>query len=127
MATTIFFKSPEHKQRFVTAMQQLGKIYDGKLDLEYAAALYILAADLATWQKAQVYVDHDGIDIPTLLQEVHFSGGYSVLVQLAGNLFNSQTRIDPVELMRLDDNNFKVALTSLQLRRYCAHIDDFKA
>jgi hypothetical protein len=127
MKASIFFKAAEHQQRFASAMQQLGKIYSGKLDQEYAAAVYILTADLDTWQQASDYVGRDGIDIPTLLQEIHFSGGYAVLIMLAGNLFNSQTHVDPVELMRLDDSNFMVALTALQVRRYSLHVDSFKA
>ena len=122
----IFFKSPEHRQRFLAAMQAIGKIYDGKLDQEYAAALYILSSSAGTWQQAQSYVDRDGIDFEALLREVDFSSGYSVLIQWAGNLFNGQVHIDPVELMRLDDSNFQVALAALQLRRMALPVEDFK-
>jgi hypothetical protein len=86
--------------------------------------LYILRSSAALWEKAQ-YVDRDGIDIPTMLQEVNLSGGYSVLVMLVGNLFNDMTRCDAVELMLLDDSNFIVALTALQVRRASLHADDF--
>ena len=48
----IFFKSPQHKERFVATMQRLGKIYDGAFDPEYAAAVYILTADLSTAEKS---------------------------------------------------------------------------
>ncbi len=113
----IFFKSPEHKQRFLAVMQTMGKVYDGKIDQEYGAALYVLSADLDTWQQAQTYVRREGIDFEALLAEGEFSGGYSVLIKWASNLFNGNTHIDPVELMRLDDSNFLVALTALQLRR----------
>src|SRR5215469_10774087 len=123
----LFFTSPAHKQRWLQSMQQIGKVYDGLLDQEYAAALYILTADLDTWQQASGYVGRDRIDIPTLVQEVPFSGGYAVLLLLAGNLFNSQTHVDPVELMRLDDRNFLVALAALQVRRSSLHVDALKA
>jgi hypothetical protein len=125
MTTNIFFKSPEHKQRFLVAMQQIGKIYGGKLDPEYGAALYILTADLSTWQKAQGYVRRDGIDIPTMLEDVDFSGGYSVLIKWAGNLFNSWEHIDPIELLRLDESNFEIAISSLRIRRHSFQMDDF--
>ena len=127
MAKDLFFASAGHQERFLAVMREIGKMYGGKLDQEYAAALYILTADLDTWQQASDYVGRDGIDIPTLLQEIHFSGGYAVLLLLAGNLFNSQTHVDPVELMRLDDRNFLVALAALQVRRSSLHVDDFKA
>jgi hypothetical protein len=120
----IYFKSVEHEGRFLTIMQQLGKMYHGKLDQEYGAALYILTADEGIWQRVQSYVGRDGIDIPMMLQEVDLSGGYSVLVQLAGNLFNSEQHLEPIELKRLDDNNFRVALTALQIRRASLPVEE---
>ncbi len=121
----VFFKSPEHRLRWLYVLQTMGKVHAGKIDQEYGAALYVLTADLDTWQQAQMYVDRHGfdvealhgIDFPELLAKGEFSGGYTVLIQWAGNLFNGQVHIDPVELMRLDDSNFLVALTALQLRR----------
>jgi hypothetical protein len=113
----IFFKSAQHKERFVATMQRLGKIDDGKFDPEYAAAIYILTADLSTSQKSSEYMSCHGIDLDTLLEEVHFSGGYGVLIELAGNLFNGQRHIDPLEFLRLDCGNFNIAITSLIVRR----------
>lgn len=124
MTTDISFKSPEHKARFVNAMQQLKKVEDGKFDPEYGVALFILTAHLSTWQKANGYISHNGIDFESMLEEVDLSGGYTVLIKLAGNLFNSETHIDPVELMRLDESNFELALAALQLRRYSLFVAD---
>lgn len=125
MTTDIFFTSEAHKARFLATMQHMGKVYGGKLDPEYGAALYILTAGAAFWQKANGFVDRDGIDFEGMIQEIDFSGGASVLVKWAGNLFNQNTHIDPIELMRLDERNFKVALTSLQLRREHFSLNDF--
>lgn len=125
---SIFFKSAEHKGRFVAAMQKIGKVYaDGRMNSEYAAALYILTADFSTWEKTKGYVDSDSIDFSAILEEVDFGGGYSVLIKLAGNLFNSLTLIDPIEFLRLDEGNFNVALSSLKVRRYGMRVDDFKS
>jgi len=120
----IFFKSPEHKQRFLAVMQTYGHVYDGKLDQEYGAALYILTADLDTWQQTSSYVYHDGIDFEGMFKEVDFSGGYTRLVKLAGNLFNSGQHIEPIDFCaaQLDDDNFQVALAALQLRRNALHV-----
>jgi hypothetical protein len=117
-ADNISFTSGEHKARFVEIMQRIKKIFNGKFDPEYASALYVLTAHPATWQKAQGYVDRYGIDLPTMLEEVHFSSGYSVLITFAGNLFNNQLHVDPIELLRLDESNFKIALSALKIRRY---------
>lgn len=122
--STLFFTSPEHKARFLSAMHALGKVYDGKLDPEYGAALYILTSSAATWQRASGYVDRDGIDFEVLLAEVDFSGAYSQLIRLAGNLFNDRTACSPVELYRLDDRNFAVAMTAFQIRRRALPLDD---
>lgn len=122
----IFYTSEAHQARFLAALQQIGKVYDGKADQEYSAALYILTASHSTWEKAQNYVIRDGIDFEALLEDVDFSGGYGVLIQLAGNLFNGNQHLDPLELMRLDDRNFIVALNALQLRRVSMHLDDLR-
>jgi hypothetical protein len=89
----MFFKSAKHKQRFITVMQRIGKIYDGKLDEECAAALYILTADAGTWKKASGYVDREGIDIEKMLQEVDLSHGYEILVKLERRSRNGKDEI----------------------------------
>ena len=123
----VFFKSAAHQKRFLAAMRDAGKVEDTALDPEYAAALYILTADTGTWEKANESIDGDSIDMPLLLTEVDFSGGYSVLIRLAGNLFNGQLHLDPLELYRLDSSNFTLAMTALWIRRETYHLDDFTA
>lgn len=113
----IFFTSQTHKSQFIAAMHRIGKIDAGKYDPEYGSAVYILTADPLTWEGAERFVTARGIDFEEMLSTLHFSGAYMVLIQLAGNLFNGRVHVDPVELMRLDDTNFKVALTALQVRR----------
>jgi hypothetical protein len=113
----MFFTSEPHRQRFTQVMEQIGKVDDGHLDPEYGAAIYILTATRGTWDKAGSYVDREGIDFETMLKEGAFSAGYRVLILLAGNLFNGNQHLDPLECMRLDETNFRVALTALELRR----------
>jgi hypothetical protein len=115
----IHFKDQQHLDRFTNAIQS--KVYDGdKIDPEYGAALYVLTANLSTWNKASNYIISHGILFEKLLKEVDFSGGYSVLIKWASNLFNGNIHVDPRELMRLDQNNFQIALTALQFRYYGA-------
>lgn len=114
----IFFStSPEHRQRFLAAIQQIGKVYGGRIDQEYGAALYILTSDSGMWNLASSYVNRDGISFETIRKKGGYSGGESVLMLLAGNLFNSRQHIDPVEFMRLDDEGFRIAITALYIRR----------
>jgi hypothetical protein len=64
-----------------------------------------------------VNVSHEGIDVAAMLADVDLSSGSRVLVLLAGNLFNGEQHLDPLGLLRLDDNNFLVALNAIQVRR----------
>lgn len=130
--SNVFFKSEGHKQRLLAAMQEIGKIdagfghsFTGKFDPEYASALYILTADLGTWQKSQDYVSQTGIDFEAMIEEVDLSSGYSILVRLAGNLFSGNEHIDPLEFMRLDEPNFQAALTAITIRRDALNMSDF--
>lgn len=103
-------------------MQRLDKLGQRAPDAEYAAALYILTATAALWDKASGFVDAERIEFPAMLAEQDFSGGYGVLVSLAGHLFNGRTHIEPLELLRLDEQNFLVALTALQVRFHASII-----
>lgn len=121
-ADNTFFKSAAHKRRFLEAVPRLGKTWNEAgntfFDQEYASMLYILTADQRTWRQADDYVSGDGIDVEALLAERDFSGGYTVLLQWAGNLFNERQHIDPIESLRLDEENFQLALYALLIRRY---------
>ena len=124
---SIFFTSPEHKYRLAAAIQGMDKIWEnGKLDPEYTAALYILTAHLGTWDRTKSYVTKHGISFEEMLKEQDFSGGYSVLIMLASNLFNSNAHVDPIEFLRLDEENYKLALNAINIRRYSMHMNDFK-
>jgi hypothetical protein len=112
------FKSAEHRSRFMQIMKQLNKSGGGRFDSEYAAALYILTADAGTWKRASGYVSQSGIRFSTMLNKGYLSSGEAVLVKLAANLFGQNKKVDPVEFMVLDENNFKLALNALQVRRY---------
>jgi hypothetical protein len=123
----IFFKSAEHKERFLSTMLQRGKVDGGKFDAEYGAAFYILTADLWTWENVQDYITRRGIDFEAMLKEVDFSGGYSILPKLASNLFNGNEPIQAVDIPnRLDESNFRIAMSAFLLRRYSLREDDFK-
>lgn len=120
----MFFKSTEHMERFLDVIEGIGQVHNGQIDLEYGAAVYILTADLEIWGKSKQYIDAEGIAFGELLADTDFSGGYTILVKLAGNLFNNGQHLDPLDLIGLDEDNFKAALTAMQLRRYQTHLED---
>lgn len=119
----MFFKSASHTERFISTMMQIGKIDDGAFNPEYAAAIYLLTADAGTWNKASTYVSDEGLDLEGMLKKVDFSSGYTTLMKLAGNLFNGNTHVEPLDFLGLDERNFHVALTALQIRRYGFRLD----
>lgn len=127
MSEHFYFTSEEHRARFLATMQAIDKIYDGYyeeqrvplIQEEYGAAVYVLTSRSGTWERAKNYVSRRGIQFDELLANEHWSGGYTCLLELAGNLFNAgYTKCDPVDLVtRLDDSNFTVAMTALHIRR----------
>ena len=123
----VTFRGKDHKARFLATVQKFNKVYDGKIDQEYGAAFFVLTSDIHTWQQAQGYVERDGILFEEMLRECDWSGGYRVLIQWAANLFNEHAvpAIGPVELMRLDEPNFEVAVSALRIRRSGLYISTF--
>jgi hypothetical protein len=115
----ITFKGKDHQARFLAAVQTYEHVFDGTIDPEYGAALFVLTSDARTWQQAQGYVKRNGIRFAELLEECDWSGGYGVLIRWAANLFNEKAipALGPVELMRLDEGNFAVAVSALHIRR----------
>lgn len=113
-----YFTSKDHHARFLATMREIRKIDAGKLDPEYAAAVYILTSRSGTWERARSYVSSGGIEFEALLSEVDWSGGYSSLLNLAANLFNDRYPCNPCDVVtRLDSENFELALTAMKIRR----------
>lgn len=129
MPQNIYFKSEGHKERLLAAIQAIGKVWEnGKIDPEYGAALYILCADLATWQRTSSYVTPSGIDFEAILEDEDFSGGYGVLISLAGNLFNDNVKVNAVDIpSRLDERNFTLALSAFIIRRHGLQVSDLQS
>jgi hypothetical protein len=117
----ITFQSQQHLDRFLEIIQTIGQVYDyDKIDVYYGSALYILSSQTSTLESARKYIFHDHIDFEGLLKNVHFGGAYTVLIQFASNIFNGNTDVDFEEFMRLDGNNFTIALRALQFRYWGA-------
>lgn len=123
----MFFKTPAHRARFLAAIQQMDCIDRGKLDPEYGAALYILTSGLAIYEKAQPYIKHNGhkaIQFDELLAETNFAHSEEILVSLAGNLFNGNTAVSPVDFVILDSGNFAAVQEALRIRYEAPRIED---
>ena len=122
----LYFKSPEHKQRWLQVMQESGRASVAGFDCEWGAALYILTTDEHLWRQAKGYMSPSVLDIEEMLNTFDLTAGTSVLIRLAGNLFNGNEHVDPLEFMRLDPSNFQVALAAIMIRRELWHLSDFE-
>ena len=115
------FRNQQHLDRFLAAIKSIGKVREGdKIDVYYGSALYILSSESGTMKRANNYISRHGIDFEEMLKNEHFGGAYTVLIQFASNIFNGNTDVDFEEFMRLDGNNFTIAVTALQFRYWGA-------
>lgn len=121
---TMYFVSDLHKSRFVQAIKphlyQQG--HQQFADQEYSSALYLLTSPLL-WNIAEPYIHQNRISFDDLLHDGSLSSGEALLVKLAGNLFNGQLSVNPVDFVILDSGNFAMALTAIQLRYKPLRID----
>lgn len=127
--TQVYFRDAGHQARLLSAIQSIGKVYNnGKLDREYACALYVLTNEEETWEQTRQYVSQDGIDFEGILNEQDFGGAYTSLIELAGNLFSGGSiKANPVDVVaRLDEYNFAIAVSAIMIRRHGLHINDLK-
>ncbi len=119
------FRSPEHRRRFVEAMERIDKVEEQRhCDPEYGAAVFILSAYSGIWDRTSTYVSRRGIRFDKMLKDQDFSGGLNVLIRLAGNLFNEHAcQVTPVEFTRLDEQNQQLAQNAIWVRLNIRDVD----
>lgn len=124
MGEKVPFKSEDHRNLFLTAMRQIGRLDNQTIDAEYSSAVYLLTADSSIWQRAQAHVSNSGITFKQMLKSDHFSSTEEALVKLAANLFGAGISADPVTLCHT--SNFEVMLSALKLRHERMSLSDFE-
>jgi hypothetical protein len=123
----IFFKSQGHRERLTEALERLEKVEsNGKADPWYASALYVLTSDASMWDDVQPYVRTTGIKFDDILEKIHFSSGYVTMIEVAANLFRDNGQIDLSRFTNLDENNFRLVIDAIRLRRYSVLMDELK-
>lgn len=132
----VYFRSEKHKERFVSAVQEIDRIHEGDhIYGEYACALYALTSHLDIWDQASQYISRDGIKFPKLIQEEHFSSTRLELIKLATNLFNERMpfedgtiipRPDMYQIICLEESMFKVAVEAIRIRYYGLKLNDLE-
>lgn len=120
----VAFASDEHKEHFANVIDSLHKVNaDRRVDPEYGAAIFILTSThMSLWEMARNHIRGEKIDFTAMMNQP-LSSGEVIMLKLASHLFNEQTHIDPVELVRLDEQNFQLALSAIRLRRYGMHLE----
>ena len=123
-AQTINFINDKHRTRFYEAIKPHVYLQNNQqfCDQEYGAALLLLTSPLL-WQFAEAYIQDHRIDFDGLLQAGYLSSSEALMIKLAGNLFNGQLSVDPVEFGIFDPDNFELAITAIQLRYKPFRID----
>lgn len=120
----VFFKSPEHKQRFLVAI--VPHIHENRIDAEYGSALYLLTSELY-WHLISHFVSDHGILFAEFLKKSKISHTERGMIELAWQLFNrhDHKRIDLFDSLFSNDENYRLVLTAFEIRRQRMSIDQF--
>jgi hypothetical protein len=122
-----YFLDETHKNSVMKVIRDKRLVYhDGQVDCYYFPALFILLSTKNNLYKTtRNYIDADGIDFQTMMEEQDFSSGEAKLVRLAANLYNGSMEVTPHELINtLDDTNYDLAMQAIRFRRYGCHIEN---
>ena len=121
----IFYSHGKHKEEVRAKLKELNKIYQkngNEIDLYYLPVFYLFYGTEDLKRKCIRYVKSDSIDFQKMYEEVDFSSGEKILVNLAHNLFNNGVSVALLDIIAtLDDENFKMALQAIILRRHSLH------
>lgn len=111
------YLSREHKQDFLENRRNIPEYY--RFNKEFLSVLYLISGNEELKQKIEPYFNGNSgmFDTEKMFEEQDFSAGLSVLAKLAVNLFNANEKINPLQLMILDDENFELAMNAIILRR----------
>jgi len=110
----MYFINPQHRKNFQELCLRVSKTRYK----DYRAAAYILSLP-GLYQKTLSYFSDDGFNLDKALNQ-DFSSGFVILLNLAGDLFYSRTAGFSLTdaIGTLDDDNFRVMLQAITIRRY---------
>lgn len=111
------FLSATHRSLFFQQLNQLSA--SQQKSPEYQAVLYILTSDDELYEKMSPYFGNDGFRSSDLLEEVDFSRGYQLIVQVAADLFGQDYETSLSGLVgTLGHDLFHTFLQALIIRKY---------
>ncbi len=115
----IHFYDEDHREKVLQWLQKENRISsDGRLDIYYLPALYILLSTKNELFKKTCRFIEDGIDFQKMLSTQDFPSSENKLIRLAANLYNDSMDVSPSELIdTLDEENFLLAMQAVYLKR----------
>lgn len=122
----MIFNSSDHAERFAAAIQTAGAVRDdGTIKGDFGASLYILTGLPSVYDRAQQHIHPGYIDFEPMFH-MGLSSGETVLVALAGNLYNGgffggYTPQDIVSYS--DEDGVLLASTAMLLRKKRLDLD----
>lgn len=113
------FLNSEHESNFTKyRVENMGDRF--RTNKEYLSVVYLMTGNTELYQKMNPYFNARSgeFDSKKMFVEQDFSSGLSILAKLAAHLFNSNEVVQPLNIISLDEQNFKLALNSMILRRF---------
>ena len=123
----MFFFGHEHKKRWKEAVQSAGGVItDGTIKGDFGASLYILTGMPDVYSMVEKHIHRGYIDFDAMLH-MGLSSGETVLVCLAGNLYNGgffegYTPADIIE--KCDVESIALAVRAIMIRSQRFNIND---
>ena len=122
----MIFMNSEHAQRWNEAVGTAGAIRDdGSINADFGASLYILTGITSAYSRIWPHIHCGYIDFELILNS-GLSAGETILVALAGNLYNGGffNRYTPEDIVNLCDvDSVSLAARALCLRKQRLNID----
>jgi len=111
----MFFLDNQHYERFNKLVSSY-KI-EAERERHFKSCFYIFSKSQKLFDISEGFISNKNIDF----MNIDFSFDFSVIdrlfISLANNLFNNTKQINVLELIPLDDINFKIAITAINIRR----------
>ncbi len=115
----MIFMDNDHAQRWAAAIQTAGAVRDDDtVKGDFGASLYILTGLPSVYDRVEKHIHHSYIDFEPMLH-MGLSTGETILVALAGNLYNGSffDRYDPLNIVSYCDTDGVVLATRALLLR----------
>ena len=117
------FNNAGHKDRWEQALRKVKGVNEdnGLVGSDYATSLYILTAEAELYERLEEHIHARWIDFDEMLH-MGLSSGESILVALAGNLYNGgffhERCHTPLDIAtRLDEDGMTLALRAIAMRK----------